>query len=421
MAKLKTISYFLFASFVFALIITQNPTLLTALTLQESLLQRQESWRTAQFQPANASSSKQIYFYRSSVQRSAQFKVENTNLILIPLWHSETINLGIHQASKSSPISDGERVYVGGDDSWFHAFSISGEEIWKAYLGDAARGIHSTAAVTSDFVYIGSYSGTLYCFEKRTGKLVWLRKLGDTIGSSPYINGVELVVAVETTSPNGYLVKLNISNGETIWRSQNLGEQAHSSPSYDPDSGLILVGVNNSTVQAFDEKSGRLAWSKRVGGPVKGSILISNGRGYFNTWGKEFFCIDVKSADTLWKSELSSKSQVSPVQLVQAHLVVTASADGMISAFHDLTGKLIWQIKSENISYMTSPIVVKDLVSEKIVSVCAKRKLCLINPHGQIQRTFDIGGFLTGSPFIDNKNLYIAYDESSLEAFRITF
>ena len=128
-----------------------------------------------------------------------------------------------------------------------------------------------------------------------------MRTIGDTVGASPLIDRDTITFSVETNSLNGYLVRLNKKNGDIIWMSPPLGEQAHSSPALDVPSGTLVLGVNNSTIQGFSYSSGRRLWSIGVNGPVKSTPVVDGGIGYVTTWGKELIAFNMDKGIILWK------------------------------------------------------------------------------------------------------------------------
>lgn len=100
----------------------------------------------------------------------------------------------------SSPAIDGYRAYVG----WSDALVISavdintGEEVWK-YNGGSY--FYSTPAVDAAHVYIGSFNGKVYAFDKQTGEVRWEYQTGGSVLSSPVLDDGLLYIG----SDNGIL------------------------------------------------------------------------------------------------------------------------------------------------------------------------------------------------------------------------
>jgi outer membrane protein assembly factor BamB len=410
----------LYAFVVAASIIYSNPTLFTPDLLLNRVKNPSLIWEPVLLHPTKVEEGGNI-FYRESPERSAVFQFQKLPRDFKSEWSTENINVGIHAASKSSAISDDKNIFVGSDSSWFYSFSKTGVLRWKIYLAETMYGIHSTPAIDENSVYVGSYRGTLYRINKDTGEIIWSRIVGQTIGSSPLLSEDSITVAVETYQKNGYVVRLNKENGDLIWKSANLGEQSHSSPSLDVKLGVLVVGVNNSTVQGLDYKTGKILWSTPVKGPVKSTINIQNGRGFGTSWGKELFSIDIQSGRLNWSAELNEKSQVSPAFSQSCNCLITSDRTGEIFAINADSGERIWTLPTVLKGQLSSPVLLKNNQQEKILFYCREKVLCLIDPRGKIEKTWPTRGTFTGSPFLDKDHLYLSYNEGPLESFKIIF
>ncbi|MBX7231884.1 MAG: PQQ-binding-like beta-propeller repeat protein [Bdellovibrionales bacterium] len=362
-------------------------------------------------------------YYRQDQSRSARFYVDNLKFDLKKTWSSEKLNVGIHGASKASPVSDGELIFVGSDASWFYCFDILGKIKWKFYFANSDRGIHSTALIDQEAVYIGSYSGAFYKINKRNGVLIWSRILGQTIGASPLSAGEHIIISEEMRNRNGYLVKINKNTGEIIWKSELIGEQSHSSPAYDNKSNLIYIGANNSSIQAFDFETGRRVFFIPVKGEIKSTPVIERDHIYFTTWGGEIVSLKIGSGVTRWNFKMDSKSQVSPVVFQRKNLLIGADSENILYALDLTTGKLRWKKKFDlknNFNQISSPIVLFDsLNNERILFYCKLNYICLIDENGEIGSEWEIGGVFSGVPFWNKKFLVLSLDEGGLNFFSV--
>jgi eukaryotic-like serine/threonine-protein kinase len=99
----------------------------------------------------------------------------------------------------SSPTIDGNTVYVG----WSDALAVSavdmtsGKELWKF---DGGSYFYSTPVVDEKHVYIGSFTGLVYAFEKATGRVVWKYQTEGAVMSSPIIEEGTLYVGSDDGS-----------------------------------------------------------------------------------------------------------------------------------------------------------------------------------------------------------------------------
>ena len=361
--------------------------------------------------------------YRENLQRNAIFYSDQfvKKSKAEKIWKSAQINFDIHSASKSTIAADENNIYVGSDASWFYCYDkLTGQLIWKFYLTDASRGIHSTAIVDRDAVYVGSYRGTVYKLNKLTGQLMWARIIGHTIGASPFIDGETILFNVETSEPDGYLIKLNILTGETIWQSEKLGEQSHSSPALSVDKKMVVIGANNSTIQGFNFSTGEKKWSTSVIGPIKSTIWIDENVGYVSTWGKQLIKFNIENGNIIWSEKLNLKSQVSPALSKKYGIVMIADQGGVMYGFDQKLGRSVWKNVQSVDSQISSPVVIKNKNDELFLFNCKLYKMCLLHPKtGQIINEFDIDGRFTGSPVVNNNMMYLSMNNGSVLSYKV--
>lgn len=420
MKRLISIFILLFFLLIGAFIMKKNSYLFSKKLLTstgESLI-----WNAALFDVSeqNQDIDSSVFFYRNDPQRNARFKLNKMPTSFVEKWTSEEINVGIHTASKASPVSDGKYIFAGGDTGEFYCFDSSGDVRWRFFFGEATYGIHSTAAIDNKHVYIGSYRGTIYKINKETGKLVWMRIVGQTIGASPFLDGENLVVAVETLSRDGYVLKMNKNTGEILWRSMFLGEQSHSSPALSHDKRVLVLGANNKKVFGIDYGTGGKLWDHFLDGEIKSTPLIVEQEVYLTTWGGSLYKLDVSTGKVLWRSSLGSASQVSPAYLEKKKLIVSSGKDGELIAFSRISGSSVWRLKERPGRQLSSPVILTDGIKESILFYCEERKMCLIDDNGKIVKKFNVEGRVTSSPFLIAETLYLTLNEKGLQAFSIT-
>lgn len=416
--KTFRIIYLLWSLAVATLILVMDPFLFSLAHTKKS----QGHWNSIHFNepPAESAANNQLTMYRGNAKRNAAFNVRNLDK-LTTNWKTQRINFGIHSASKASVISDADSIYVGSDTSWFYSFNrLTGKINWKIYLAESSRGIHSTAAVDGDSVYVGSYRGAVYRINKKTGEIIWMRLLGDTAGASPLITSQHILFNIETTQPNGYLIKLNKANGSTVWQSEYLGEQSHSSPALSEDQKTVTIGVNNSTLQGFDFENGQRKWTTKITGPSKSTVWIHKDNGFITSWGKELLKFSTADGKIIWNLPLATKSQVSPAYSEKYNVLMAASSDGQIYGVDADLGRIKWKSSEKKFSnQISSPVLIRlSQNDERFLFVCEVKKLCLIHPqNGKILRTWDIDGYFTGSIYLYENNVYLAMNNGQVISY----
>jgi outer membrane protein assembly factor BamB len=363
-------------------------------------------------------------FFRQSIDRSG---ADTKALVSISLGLRTTLfsnlNVGVHDASKASPAVDDSGIYVGSDGGWFTAFNHDGSIRWRHYATDASKGIHSTAALDKKTVYYGTYNGDMFAADKATGDIRWVVKVGETIGASPLLFEDSVISAVETNAVyNGFVVRLNRKTGKVIWRTENLGEQSHSSPSIDLEHRLLFLGANNDKFFAFNLDTGELVWKKSVDGKIKSTSAVVQGRVYFSTWGASLYSLDCVTGEVVWKAPLGLKSQSSPTYVPDLDLFVVGSGEngaGKIFGIDRVSGEILWNLDERSLmNKNASALAVKSPETGKYVAWigCNGNALCALDPrNGKVLSQYELSGLLSNVPVAFDGALYLAVNEGGLE------
>lgn len=328
-------------------------------------------------------------------------------------WEKKPLNIGVHSASKSTPAVDDTGVYVGADSGWFYAYDHTGNLKWKFFSDDAKYGFHSTAALDQKRVYVGDYKGQFYAFDKKSGKLHWAVRLGETIGASPLLYKKTILVTVETNQPrNGYLVRINQQDGSLIWRSDYLGEQSHSSVSVDKESNIAVVGANNSQLFALDLADGKTKWKVDLDGKIKATAMIHEGVSFIPTWNGSLYAINNEDGSTVWKADIGGRAQGSVTWVPDLELVVVGSKVGKIFCFDAKTGQKKWEIGTQTwSSQMASGLSVRKESGGvyRVWMACAENKFCSIDPRfGRVEKRLLVDNFINNSLVTYKNTLYVA-------------
>ncbi len=357
----------------------------------------------------------QAIFYRGDLQRQGHvthfsqgsFKKE---------WEKIGFNVGVHTASKASPVADDSGVYVGTDTSWFFAFKPDGSLKWKFFGSDSGRGFHSTAVIVGDYVFVGSYSGMVYCFQKNTGQLMWSKKVGETLGASPVFYKGDLITAVETARPvNGFVVRLSARDGQIKWVSPFLGEQSHSSPVISESNRLVLLGANNWMFFGLDLETGKVRWSVKTNGEVKSTPLVLGDRVFFSDWGARLHCLEVQSGKEVWMKNLTFASQVSASYAPKAGLIIIGDSLGYVYGINPETGTPKWHVKFTMTKLLSSPVVVLSPEEDFLIS-CSDTEACWMRAgDGKLLSKISLGHRLSGVPFIRENEIYFSLNEGPLQ------
>ncbi len=328
----------------------------------------------------------------------------------------ETLNVGIHSASKSSPIADETGIYLGADTGWFFAFDWRGKRTWRFQVMQASQGIHSSASVDQDSVYFGAYNGRFYRLNKADGRPRWTQYLGSAIGSSPLLAEEKVFVSVELSGPkNGFVVALDRASGKRLWRSQNLGAQIHSSPTLcDASPPILVVGVNNQDVVGLDPVTGQVRWRTKVKGAVKGTLPSTQDLVFGADEGGSLSAITCARGEIAWQKDLGFRSGSSPTLISELKIVVVGGRDGFLQAYDHSDGKTRWKTNLDQMGYRGSATFVKSksIPGGLLWTGCREKYLCAISAlNGTIVGTWYLGAAISSVPVIFGSRICVSTED----------
>jgi outer membrane protein assembly factor BamB len=313
-------------------------------------------------------------------------------------------NIGVHSASKASPALDESGVYVGGDSGWFYAYEWSGALRWKFHVAGAERGIHGTAALDADSVYLGAYNGRLYRLGKQSGAPIWTIDLGDALGASPALLEGDLYANVEIGMPNGYLAKLAREDGHLAWTSKLFGEQSHASPTLDPKSNTVYAGYNDQFFRALDSKSGALRWAIHTEGPIKSTAAILGDALFFTSWDQGLYAVHRTDGHLLWRAPLRAKSRSSPAAWEELGAILVLDESGALHLLDAKTGASRWERTFENnLRASASATIVGNGAASVAIVPCGVSRICIVDSEGTVVNEVPTKAAVTGMvvPFKD--------------------
>jgi PQQ-dependent dehydrogenase (methanol/ethanol family) len=212
---------------------------------------------------------------------------------------------------ETTPVVMDAVMYVTGPNQVYALDARTGGEIWRysrprsaagGISGDAAKGAQRGVAVLGDRVFFITDNAHLICLHRLTGALLWDVVMPEDAGkyggtSAPLVAGDLVIAGVSggDEGVRGFVAAYRATSGELAWRFWTVpkaGEPAAATwqgnpspqggttwttPSYDPETGVLYVGVGNpypdtdgdnrggdnlytDSDVALDAKTGKLLW-----------------------------------------------------------------------------------------------------------------------------------------------------------------
>ena len=203
---------------------------------------------------------------------------------------------------QSTPVIEDTTIYFGSGGYIFAVSINDGFMKWKYQTGDV---VHTKPVISRGRVYAGSFDGTLYSLDTRTGNLVWKFK---TTGNSYFPKGEVMgnpVVAggmVFAGSRDYNLYAVDMMGGHCDWMKQF--PEGWALPVTLNDSVIYVGTSDDRQLFALNIRNGKEEWKTEAGFNIFGGCAIGKKVGYFGTLAGKVHGVDLSSGKILWTIEL---------------------------------------------------------------------------------------------------------------------
>lgn len=239
--------------------------------------------------------------------------------------------LGEHGYATSTPVSDGEHVFVFFGRSGVLAFDLDGKQLWQSFVGSGASksnwGSASSPILYRNTVIVNASAEamSLIALDKKSGKEVWRSDASSIHGS--------WATPVLVDVPNGKS-ELVLSAPYEMW-------------GFDPDNGEFLWfadGVQDETICGSLVARDGIVYA--VGGRSGSAVAVKAG-------GRD----DVSKSHLLWKKSL--RSYVPSPVLVGEHILSVNNEGGVLTGLSTKSGEQAFQQRLSNAGGVyASPVVI---------------------------------------------------------------
>ncbi|MFH1908034.1 MAG: PQQ-binding-like beta-propeller repeat protein [Chloroflexota bacterium] len=222
-------------------------------------------------------------------------------------------------------------IYAPNADYNLYAFNLKGEFQWKFATRQA---IWATPVTDGQRVYLGSLDRKVYAVDARTGKLVWDKTLTGAILGSPVLGGDGQLYVMTF---GGTVFALDTANGEQLWKFA-AGNFVWSAPVL--SNGELYFGDSNGNFYALNASTGAKDWSLQPSSPILGAPLVAGDHILFGTEAGNLYAVDTQGQNT-WNLTVSGKLYGAPVAGSDLILVAPVEGQSLLIAL-DQTGTQKW-------------------------------------------------------------------------------
>jgi len=248
--------------------------------------------------------------------------------------------LALHGYASSTPVTDGETLYVFFGRSGVKAYTLDGELLWTTLVGDGTDGWGSATApiLAGDLVIVNASveSQSVVALNKTTGEEVWRAKDVPRSWATPALIDLgdgkqELVVSMEF-EVRGY----DPATGQQLWNCTAV--QDYVVPTVIAHDGVVFVTGGRKPLTVAIRAGGRgdvtdthLLWELRKT-PKVPTPLYHDGLLYWIGHQGIAYCVDAATGEVLYSERLSGTG------VVYASLVL---ADGKLYSVSRTNGAMV--------------------------------------------------------------------------------
>ena len=253
----------------------------------------------------------------------------------------------------------------------------------------------------------------LSAIDKRTGHVIWKRKLGRLSASSPAVTYNTVYVTILASGHRrdpGRVVALDSANGAVRWW-RALPSPSESSPLI--DRGRIFFGSQSGRVYALDDSDGKLLWSYKAAGAVKASPTLSGGVLYFGDYSGHLQAISERNGRRLWISAsegalLGSGTFYSTAAVAYGR-VFLGNTDGRIYAYDARSGRLDWAVQTGDYVYASPAVANAPGLGPTVYLGSYDGTFYAVSARsGHVSWRFDAHGRISGSATVLGRIVYFS-------------
>lgn len=291
-----------------------------------------------------------------------------------------------------------EKLVIGGNaiDRMTAFNRKTGKVVWVRNL---TKGVEGGAQVVDNWLFFGASDGLFYALNAETGQTEWTFPVRvETLGEPLVHNGVVYFLA-----GNNVLYALEAVSGRQIWTYNRLDP---SQLSIRGASRPLIVGANlylgfsDGSFVALNKDKGTVAWEQNINQnkrfrDVDSSPVTDGKRIFVSSFDGALYCLDPKDGTIYWRVE---EGGYAPVLIVK-DTVFYSTSTGKVLALDKASGKVIWS--RDNVRGIASePVFYRGLL---VYGESHGALQILDASTGQQVSKYKTGRGITSSPYLDQK------------------
>ena len=238
-----------------------------------------------------------------------------------------------------------------GDEIWRHEYPVK-------YTISYPAGPRCTPVFENGKLYTLGSEGDLFCFNAKTGKVIWQKSLIKEFSTKaalwgysahPLIDGDNLITLAG--GKGSHVVAFDKNTGDEVWKAQSAPETGYSPPTiFKFGETRILLLLKPNAVAAINPANGKEYWTVPYRA-TSNSIIMTPIRyenylyvaGYSGQSLLLKASADGKSAEEVWRNKRGAISPVNVQPFLQGNTLYGFNDKGRLAAFTLPDGERIWE------------------------------------------------------------------------------
>lgn len=325
-------------------------------------------------------------------------------------WRRARVNKADYSAPLSSPVMHDRKIYVGSDHGKMLCFTEEGRPVWEHETDYHPHGVHATPVIVEGKVIFPTYGSMVYALDGKDGSEVWKTRLSSYNGSSPIYDAKTGLVylGLENSTKKGTVCAVEAESGRLVWEFTT-ADHVPCRPALGKE--LVMAGSNDGFVYGLEKKDGTLRWKYRAGGQVKGRITAVDGECYAASYDGFLYKLREKDGKAIWKRKLGTALYNAPLALDDC--VVVGSLSHQLTAVDRKTGQVRWHFMTGG-QVLSYPAFRDGLVYAGSHDGCI---YAVDADSGKLVWRFITAGKVTGQPLVTENKLYVVSGDGYLYCF----
>lgn len=190
------------------------------------------------------------------------------------------------------------------------------------------------------------------------------------LAASPVIQDGKLFV-IDTVA---MVTAFDANSGSVVWKSaldvDKDGKPARFGGGVSADGTMVYATNGVGDVAAMSASDGKIAWTKRPAGPMRGAPTLSNGNAYVMTQDNRIFALNMADGETQWDE--TGPVGVSGIFGVAAPAagqgtIIAGYSTGELSAYRYENGRNVWADTLSRTAMSTSVSTLTDIDADPVI------------------------------------------------------